>query len=354
MRISSRRLASSAFLFVGLLAGCENSVEPTGQIELSLEAGGQQNANVGSAVAVAPVVKVVDRNDQPLAGVRVNFVIVSGGGSVTGTSINTDANGLAALGSWTLGSVGENQLEARVGGVNPLVITAVGRCTAGSTIGVDQSAAGNLSSADCRFANGEFTDRYTLTTTTQRAIRFSQTSATVNSFLELQGPGNVVAFNNDMASTTPNSEFKVILAPGTYDLNPSTVESGQSGAYTVFAGAAPESEAGCEIVFAVPGIETVQQLANTDCLEQGFRYDAISVYLHAGRSYTITMSSATFDTFLQLLTYANSALVAENDDISASNTNARIVYRPTQSGFYLIAAQGATTAALGNYTLSIQ
>ena len=352
MRTASRSAVLRTILLAGFALGCESSVEPTGGIQLSLQEGAEQNANVGSAVAVAPAVKVVNRQGQPMQGVRVNFAIQSGGGSITGTSVNTDANGLATLGSWTLGSVGQNEIVASVAGVEPLVITAVGRCVAGTTLGIDESAAGNLSSGDCRFASGEFTDRYTFTTTVQRAVRFTQTSSSVNSFLELQGPGNVVAFNNDTPSST-NSSFKVLLAPGSYDLNPSSTAAGQSGAYTVSAAAAPDSETGCEIVFAVPGIETVQTLANTDCVSEGYRYDAIAVYMHAGRLYTITMNSPTFNTYLQLVNYSNSVLVDENDNIGPSNTNARILYRPTVSGFYLIAAQSATTAGLGNYTLII-
>ena len=46
--------------------------------------------------------------------------------------------------------------------------------------------------------------------------------------------------------------------------------------------------------------------------------------------------------------------MADNDDVSAANRNAQITYKPTISGFYLIAAQGSTTNELGNYTLIIQ
>ena len=354
MRTRSRRPIARTLLLAALAAGCESSVEPTREIEIMLVEGGGQGANVGSALAVAPVVRVVDAQGDPMAGVRVNFAITSGGGSITGTSVNTDASGRAALGSWTIGSVGENQVTASVTGVEPFVISAVGRCAVGQTIAIDETVAGNLASTDCRFANGEYTDRFTFTTETQRAVRFSQASSSVNSFLELQGTGNVVAFNNDRQDGTDDAGFKVLLAPGNYDLNPSTTEAGEAGAYTVTAAAAPESEAGCDIVFAVPGIETVQALETTDCVSQGYRYDAIAVYLHAGETYTITMNSPTFDTYLQLLTYENGALVDENDNISGSSTNARMSYKPTTSGFYLIAAQGATTNELGNYTLIIQ
>ncbi len=354
MRIHFSSAAVRTVFLAALVAGCENSVEPRREIEIMLDQGGAQSANVGSALPVAPVVRLLNEDGQPMEGVRVNFAILSGGGSITGTSVETDATGRAALGSWTIGSVGENQVTATVSGVDPYVISAVGRCADRSPIALDETIAGNLSSTDCRFANGEYTDSYTFTTATQRAVRFVQSSGTVNSFLELQGTGNVIAFNNDAASGGNDAGFKVLLAPGSYDVNPSTLAAAQAGAYTVTAGAAPDNETGCDIVFAMPGIETVQTLANTDCINEGYRYDAIAVYLHSGRDYVISMNSAAFDTYLQLLTYQNGTLVDEHDDIGGSNTNARITYTPTFSGFYLIAAQAATMAELGTYTLIIQ
>ena len=355
MRTGSRTFASCTLLLAALVAGCDKSTTgPARELAILLDQGGAQGANIGSILPVNPVVRVVDGDGRPVEGVRVDFAVSSGGGSITGATATTDANGRAALGSWTIGSVGENQVTANVSGLDPFVISAVGRCMAGTTIGLDESAAGNLSSTDCRFAGGEYTDRYTFATAIQRAVRFTQTSATVNSFLELQGPGNVVAFNNNTAQGVNNSGFKVLLAPGAYDLNPSTAEAGQPGPYTVATAAAPENESGCEIVFAVPGIETVQTLADTDCSDQGYRYDAIAVYLHTGRTYTISMNSPSFDTYLRLLTYAGGNVVEEHDDISATNTNARITYTPRFSGFYLITAEGATPTALGNYTLIIE
>src|SRR5687768_17508895 len=142
MRTDSRRLVLRTFLLAGLVAGCESSVEPTREVRIVLDQGGGQGANVGSTLAVAPVVKVLNSQGAPMADVRVNFAIASGGGSITGTSVNTDASGRAALGSWTLGSVGENQVTASVSGALPFVITAVGRCVAGQTIEIDETIAG--------------------------------------------------------------------------------------------------------------------------------------------------------------------------------------------------------------------
>jgi adhesin/invasin len=79
-------------------------------------AGDAQEAVVGTAVPTAPAVQVVDAAATPIAGATVTFAVVSGGGSVTGSSAVTNASGVATVGRWTLGTtVGINTLAASVG-----------------------------------------------------------------------------------------------------------------------------------------------------------------------------------------------------------------------------------------------
>lgn len=355
MRRFARSYTLATLVLATLSLGCESSVGPNDgrAAAILLESGGAQGANVGSTLAVAPVVKVVDRGGDPVEGVTVSFAVGSGGGSITGGTAETDENGLAAIGSWTLGSVGENQLTASVAGLQAITISAVGRCAAGTTIAINTITSGELTSTDCRYAGGELTDRYSITIPAQRAVRFTQTSTAVNSFLELQGPGNVIAFNGT-AATTDSASFKVLLAPGTFDINPSTYANGQEGGYSISAAAVPENEEGCDIVFAVPGITTDQTLAQSDCQSGSFRYDAIGIYLHTGRTYTFTMTSLAFDAYLELLEYGSERVVAENDNISATNRNARITITPEFSTFYLLAVSHRVATGTGAYTLTIE
>jgi hypothetical protein len=75
--------------------------------------GDGQTGLVGFAVNVAPSVRILDANDNPIAGEPVTFAITGGGGSVTGATPTTDAQGIAAVGKWTLGATpGTNTLEA--------------------------------------------------------------------------------------------------------------------------------------------------------------------------------------------------------------------------------------------------
>jgi hypothetical protein len=79
-------------------------------------AGDAQTAPTGNPVAIAPAVLVVDKSGGPLAGVTVTFAVASGGGSVAGATAVTGTDGIAAVGSWTLGTVvGPNTLTAKAG-----------------------------------------------------------------------------------------------------------------------------------------------------------------------------------------------------------------------------------------------
>jgi adhesin/invasin len=88
--------------------------------------GNNQTAGEGEAVPVAPAVQVTNSLGQPISGVGVTFVVTRGGGSVTGASQTTNADGVARVGSWTLGTAGDNRLEARSGSLNgsPVVFKA--------------------------------------------------------------------------------------------------------------------------------------------------------------------------------------------------------------------------------------
>jgi adhesin/invasin len=97
---------------------------PGGATAMTLNAGNGQTAPAGSAVAVAPSVLVTDTTGAPVGGVTVNFAITAGGGTPGAPSAVSDAAGIAAAGSWTLGSVGTNFLTASLLGVPNVVFSA--------------------------------------------------------------------------------------------------------------------------------------------------------------------------------------------------------------------------------------
>ncbi len=83
---------------------------------VAVAAGDGQSATVGGPVPIPPAVRVTNSTNQPVAGMAVVFAIGTGGGAVTGASVITGADGVAAVGSWTLGAPGANTLVATVTG----------------------------------------------------------------------------------------------------------------------------------------------------------------------------------------------------------------------------------------------
>ncbi|HEY4129209.1 MAG TPA: Ig-like domain-containing protein [Gemmatimonadaceae bacterium] len=117
-------------------------------------AGGGQSAQVGTAVATAPQVLVTDANNNPVAGVPVTFAVASGGGAVTSATQSTDANGLAAVGSWTLGTVsGTNTLNVAVNSISA-TFSATGTPGPVASFVVEKAAGGSIGNqiSGARFA----------------------------------------------------------------------------------------------------------------------------------------------------------------------------------------------------------
>jgi hypothetical protein len=113
------------------------AIVPPGSVALS--AGDNQGAMAGTALPTRPAVLVKDASGNPAPGKTVTFAVTGGGGSLTGAVVTTDANGIAAVGSWTLGAQGgPNTLTATVSGGtfanNPVSFRAIG-CEGGSGSG---------------------------------------------------------------------------------------------------------------------------------------------------------------------------------------------------------------------------
>jgi hypothetical protein len=88
---------------------------------MTVVAGNDQTARIGTLVPVAPAIVVRDQDGQPMSGVPVTFSVKTGGGMLTGGSTVTNSSGIATLGSWTLGNApGQNIVAVAVsGGTNP-------------------------------------------------------------------------------------------------------------------------------------------------------------------------------------------------------------------------------------------
>ncbi|MDQ3242465.1 MAG: hypothetical protein M3Q09_01895 [Gemmatimonadota bacterium] len=348
----------------GTLGGVAFTATSTAGAAASLAktAGDNQTAAAGSAVPIPPSVLVKDANGNPRSDVSVTFAVVSGGGSITGATAVTNAAGIATVGSWTLGSsVGVNSLSATVTGVPPVTFTAgaiSNVCTVRSTHTFGTSSSGTFSSNDCQFSDGSFVDFYTTSVPQAGAYFFRQSAAFDTHILLAMPDGTAIGDNDDELDTGTNSAIKALLPAGNYLIGAGTFAPGVLGDYTISSTTAPSDVANCEVISVVKNVTTTQNIATTDCNLANapatpIYSDKYVIFLNAGMSVTINMTSTTLDSFLQLVR-PDLLVVAQNDNIDATTKDSRITFTVTQTNYYAIFARSVPTTAVGAYTLTIQ
>ena len=102
-----RRIATLAASIVGLAACGDEAptdlaADPALEIALAKVSGDSQAGEAGRLLEEFLVFRVTDSAGQPVAGLRVKWEVVAGGGKVSGKRHETDAAGLGA-GNFTLG-----------------------------------------------------------------------------------------------------------------------------------------------------------------------------------------------------------------------------------------------------------
>jgi hypothetical protein len=353
---------------VGLLAACggSDSTPPVtaGPPASLTKTGDNQSADPGAAVAIAPSVKVVDTAGTPVSGAPVLFSVGEGVGTITGATQSTNSAGVATVGSWKLGSTPgvANTLLVSVGDlVDTFTATTTGTnpCTVTAPYTFGTTANGDLAATDCLVASAYYTDFFQTTVTPAGAYLFGETSTAVDAYLILfNQAGFAVAVNDDdfYASPSTNSRIKALIPAGNYVVAASSLDAKDVGAYSITSTTTATSIDNCEDVFIARGMSVPQALTSTDCVNSGFYSDDVYVYLIAGQSVTVTMTSSAFDTYLEIynITGTTPTLVGSNDNKDATTTDAQLVFTATTSDFYLIAPTTKASGVLGAYTLAVQ
>ena len=329
---------------------------------LTKSAGDNQAGTAGVPVSVAPSVVVKDAGGNVKADVVVTFGVASGGGSVTGATATSNAVGIATVGSWILGTAGTNTLTASAPGVPTVTFTATAApnpCLESTAHALGDTTNGALTTTDCLLSDGTFVDFFTTTIAQANAYLFKQ-SATFDTYLYLgAADGTTIAESDDESDANTNSAIKALLPPGDYVLGASSFDRAITGAYSVTSSTTTTDVAGCELVFVVKNISTNQSVDATDCEwtpAPNLSYaDIYFIFLKAGQTVTISMSSSAVDSFLSLIRLTGGATVASNDNKDTSGTkDAQVVFTATAADYYAIFARTAALAQTGAYTLQIQ
>ena len=139
---------------LSLLAACKDSTGPGRGVALQVLSGDDQRATAGAELPIPVSARVVDR-DGVVLGQRVDFRVLSGGGSATPATTSTNLNGVVST-TWKLGtSVSQTQqLEIAVvdaQGKTVAADTVDATAVAGSPAGL-QIVSGNNQSGEVGFA----------------------------------------------------------------------------------------------------------------------------------------------------------------------------------------------------------
>ena len=304
-------------------------------------------------------------------GAPVTFTVIGGGGAVNGGTAVTNSGGVATVGSWILDATPTlNTLTASVTGLPAVTFAATGTVNPAPcfrtvlTHAAGTTTNGTLAATDC-MSDGVFIDIFSVALSGTNAYRFSL-SATFDAFLFL-GSGSLLAFgvtiaeNNNQSGETTNAEIKVLLPDGSYEIGATSWEWGVTGAYQLTSEATSTDVHGCEGVYVVRGLVTIQNIQATDCVRSSgpIYADEFTIYLQAGQFLTFSMSSTAFDSFLEL-DFTDSAtggrtVVGSNDNLDSSGTgDARLTYAAPVTGYYTLVARTALGRQTGSYTLTIQ
>ena len=215
---------------------------------------------------------------------------------------------------------------------------------------------GTFTTSDCPSFDKSFIDSYTTKVDAAGAYLFSETSTAVDTYLFLDAAdGSLIAENDDGSDLDSNSSIKALIPAGDYVIAANTFDSGEIGDYTLSSSGTTESIENCESVFVTRGITTSQNLAPTDCATNGFYSDDVLIFVHAGQSITVSVSSTEFDTYVEI--YARTGLVAQNDDRSSTSTDAEVTYTAPATDYYLIAPTSKLSGAAGTtgaYTMVVR
>lgn len=321
------------------------------------------DGQIGRASARVPgliAVRVTDAYNNGKPGTGVTFTVTAGGGSINGSATSsTDVDGYALFGGWILGpNPGPNSLTATASGVGSVTLTAIAvanECSLDAVHTIGATNSGDLALSDCVLDSGELIDYYGVQVAAPSSVEFRQSSSAFDAYLFVMTSDGFSLAEDDDDEDSPDPRMKVLMPAGSYRVGASSFAISRTGSYTISSSVKTESEENCEDVFLVNGITTSQTIATTDCVSSvnsTLHADVFVAKLRGGTAIRFKMSSTAVDSYLELYRLST-GLVATNDNISASTTDAEIVYTPPEDEYFFIVARTAVGSQTGAYSLAV-
>ena len=304
----------------------------------------------GFTVGNAPSVFVKDANGNLVPDATVKFSVGDGEGIVSGETAKSDANGVATVGSWTLGYPGTNTLIATSGDASTtFTITATDPCLGRLNHDFDVQLHDALTKFDCKLDNGVFSDRIQLTSSRDQlphSYIVSLSSSTFDTYLYVLQYNLQPLAENDNSNGSSNSSIRVLLSTGAL-LAASSAHAGVTGDYTLTTTEAPEDVGNCALVYTAPGMGTAnQKIEKTDCEDFNYYYDKYRIYVAAGQTITVDLYQTQFGKHFSVWDTANNNVYNADDK--------KLVFTAPKSAYYDIRVMSPDKTTMGTYGMTIQ
>ncbi|WP_236146365.1 trypsin-like peptidase domain-containing protein [Leptolyngbya iicbica] len=226
-------------------------------------------------------------------------------------------------------------------------------------IALNESVSGQLNTDSDVLADGSFFDAYVFAGQRGQRIEIEMVSQDLDAYLiVLSEDSDSLYLEDDDSAGDLNARVMATLpADGDYIILANSFGRGEQGRYSLRL-----SEVGSGPTTATPSVpptgEAILQerglLAQGDAIApDGTLYDEFTFDGEAGQLVTITLVSPEFDTYLAVVDSGGN-LVAENDDISPSDTNSEVTFTLPMSGPYLVIVNGYSQSDQGTYILTIR
>jgi len=343
-RISPFRLAFQLVPVALAVVSCREPAGPDAKrTTLSPASSTQLTGTVGTSVVEAPSVTVRDASGRAVAGVAVTFSVRSGGGTIRTPRVVSSSDGVARVAAWTLGTApGPNTIAAMNASGDSVVFAA--DAVAGPPFYLLKVDGGDGQRAQPGAALGVRPRVRVLD------VYGNPLSGITVTFAVEAGGGSVSEAEavSDTAGIAESGEW-VLGSPGIQRM---VARVGQlvSEPFTAKAIAPPFT---CAPYTGLPLLATFRsELTAVSCKDaQGRSLEAYTIVVTQHNAYVFTVTSAEFDTDLELRD-ADLVEVAKSDDRSTmTNSRFKVLLGP---GTYTLVVSSSKLGATGSYTLSYE
>jgi serine protease Do len=220
---------------------------------------------------------------------------------------------------------------------------------------------GALESSDPVMEDGAWVDEYTIEATAGQEIVAVVTSVEFDPYVIVTGPSGEQTENDDFGSSREVSLVEAIASEsGTWRVQVSSYEAGQSGAYAVALTSRMRTDATIlEEEFTVTGelpagptasVSGVLDAEDQKRSDESW-YEGWSIEAQAGDRAVLVLQSPDFDAYLTLVSPTGRAF---NDDDGGGGTDSRLDMTFDEAGRWTVVANTLNAGDTGGYTLSVE